>query len=124
MKYLCLVYIEEKSFEAMSEGEWDGLLNEALDSDERLRKSGHYVSSIPLEFVKTATTVRLRDGRRSVTDGAFAETKEQLGGMVLIETKDLDEAIELASRIPMARLGSIEIRPVRMLERQDPAAPR
>lgn len=119
MKYLCLVYIDERKFDAMSGRERDSLGNEALDSDDRLRKSGHYITSEPLEDVQAATTIRVRNGKVSVTDGPFAETKEQLGGFILIEAKNLDDAIAAASQIPMARLGSIEIRPVRRLERKE-----
>lgn len=118
MKYLCLVYIDERKFDAMSERDRDSLGNEALDSDDLLRKSGHYITSEPLEDVHAATTIRVRNGKLSVTDGPFAETKEQLGGFILIEAKNLDDAIAAASQIPMARLGSIEIRPVRRLERK------
>jgi hypothetical protein len=119
MKYLCLIYIEERKFDTMSQRERDSLGNEALDSDDRLRKSGHYITSEPLEEVHAATTIRVRNGKVSVTDGPFAETKEQLGGFILIEAKNLDDAIEAAAQIPMARLGSIEIRPVRRLERKE-----
>jgi hypothetical protein len=122
MKYACLVYLEEKLFEPMSQAESDGLVNEALDHDDKLRESGHYVSSEALAEVGTATTLRVRDGRLSVTDGPFAETKEQLGGFIIIEATDLDDAIRAASTIPMARLGSIEIRPVEQLQRK-PVAP-
>ena len=123
MKYMCLVYIEERKLAAMSDRQLGELVNEALDSDDRLRDSGHYVTSAALENVQAATTVRLQDGKRSVTDGPFAETKEQLGGFILIDVGDLDEAIELAAKIPMARLGGIEIRPVQELARRDLAAP-
>src|SRR4051794_264363 len=107
MKYLCLVYIDERKFDLIPQHELDSLVNEALDSDDRLRRSGHYVSSQALEDVRTATTLRVRDGKLSVTDGPFAETKEQLGGFIVIDAKNLDDAIRAASQIPMARLGSI-----------------
>jgi hypothetical protein len=117
MKYLCLAYVDEKLLDAMSEAEWRSTVDASLDSDERLRKSGHYVTSQALENVAAATTVRVRSGKLSVTDGPFAETKEQLGGFILIEARDLDEAIAVAAAMPQAVLGSIEIRPVRELAR-------
>jgi hypothetical protein len=118
MKYVCLVYLEEKLFEPMSQVDRDRLVNEALDHDDKLRESGLYVSSEALAGIRAATTLRVRDGRLSVVDGPFAETKEQLGGFIIIEAKDLDDAIKAASTIPMARLGSIEIRPVEELVRK------
>ena len=108
MKYLCLVYLDEKR------------LSEVPDSEckaygDGLRTSGHHIAAQALQSVDTATTVRVRNGKVSVTDGPFAETKEQLAGFYLIDAKDLDEAIQLASKIPPARVGSIEVRPVRQL---------
>jgi hypothetical protein len=116
MRYLCLVYLEEKKLIALSQGELDAFVAEALAYREALRKSGHHVVSNALEPVQAATTVRVRNGRVSTTDGPFAETKEQLGGFVLIDARDLNEAIRVASRMPSARLGSIEVRPIRELE--------
>jgi len=118
MKYLCLVYIEEKTLDAMSENGLDALIDESLAYDKVLRKSGHYLVSEALQPVQAATTVRVRNGKLSVTDGPFAETKEQLGGFFLIDARDLNDAIQVASRIPPARLGSIEVRPVMELRRQ------
>jgi hypothetical protein len=118
MKYLCLVYIDENVLDAMSERDYDALTESALDSDETLRQSGHYVSSNALQSVRTATSLRLRDGKLGVTDGPFAETKEHLGGYILIEAADLSEAIALAAKIPMVRIGTIEVRPLRELERK------
>ena len=115
MKYLCLVYIEEKKLDALSKSEFDALVAEALAYDDVLRKSGHYVSSEALQSVRTATTLRTRNGKLSMTDGPFAETKEQLGGFILIEARDLNEAIHVASKIPPGRLGSIEVRPIEEL---------
>jgi hypothetical protein len=106
MKYLCLVYSEERELEAVADGE-------CVAYDAALRESGHCLASEALQPVQTATTVRVRNGRVSVTDGPFAETKEQLAGFYLIEARDLNEAIQLASRIPPARVGSIEVRPIR-----------
>jgi hypothetical protein len=117
MKYLCLVYLEEERLEAMAEGEWRQLVNALLDGEDRLRASGHYVNSGALENVAAATTVRVRDGKLSVIDGPYAQTKEELGGFILIDAGDLDAAIAAAAGLPQARLGSIEIRPVRELTR-------
>ena len=118
MKYLCLVYIDEKKLDALSEGERQAFVDESLDYNEVLRRSGHYVATDALQPVQTATTVRVRNGKLSITDGPFAETKEQLGGFFLIDARDLNDAIQVASRIPLARLGSIEVRPVIELRRQ------
>ncbi|MGH6929015.1 MAG: YciI family protein [Dongiaceae bacterium] len=116
MKYLCLIFTEEKKLEALSKDEWDALLREHLDFDETLRKSGHFVVAEALQPVQTATTVRVRNGRLSTTDGPFAETKEQLTGFFLIEARDRNDAVQVAGRIPSARLGSVEVRPIRACE--------
>jgi hypothetical protein len=113
MKYLCLVYIDEHVLDAMSQSDYDALSAAALLSDETLRQAGHYVTSNALQSVRTATSLRVRDDKLSVTDGPFAETKEHLGGFILIEAADLTQAITLAARIPMAKIGTIEVRPVR-----------
>jgi hypothetical protein len=115
MKYLCLVCIEEKKLDALSGMEFDALNREALAYEEELRRSGHFVVAQTLEPVQTATTVRIRNGRVSTTDGPFAETPEQVGGFFLVDAKDLNEAIRVASKIPSARLGCVEVRPVREL---------
>ena len=115
MKYMCLVYYDEKTLEALSKSEYDALVEEVLAYREVLRKSGHYITSDGLQPVETATTVRIRNGRVSTTDGPFAETKEQLGGFMLIEARDLNDAIRVASQIPPIRLGCIEVRPLRDL---------
>jgi hypothetical protein len=112
LKYLCLVYADEKTIAALSDSEWSALVDENLGLCEELRTSGHFVSAAPLDSVKKAITVRMRNGKASAVDGPFAETKEQLGGYYLIEARDLDEAIQIAGRIPGARLGSIEVRPL------------
>jgi len=112
MKYLCLAYEEEKKLNALSESEWAALREETLAYVEELRKSGCLVTAEPLQSVRTAATVRVRDGKVSRTDGPFAETKEQLGGFFLINARDLDEALEVAAKWPSARLGSIEVRPI------------
>ena len=108
MKYLCLVYLDEKRLGELPD-------EECVDFDTAIRKSGHCSASEALESVQTATTVRVRNGKVAVTDGPFAETKEQLAGFYMIEARDLNEAIQLASKIPPARLGSIEVRPIRPL---------
>lgn len=112
MKYLCLAYEEENRLNSLSRGEWDLLRRETLDYVEELRQNGYLLSAEPLQGVKTAATVRVRNGKLSITDGPFAETKETLGGFFLIDARDLNEAIRIASRWPSARLGSIEVRPI------------
>jgi hypothetical protein len=117
MKYLCLVYLDEKRLDELPD-------EDCVEFDTAIRRSGHCVASEALESVSTATTVRVRDGKTSVTDGPFAETKEQLAGFYMIEARDLDEAIQIASRIPPARVGSIEVRPVRPIRETVAAARR
>ena len=109
MKYMLLIYMEEQ---AMSETERQKCYVESAQLARQLHANGQYLDAAPLHPVATATSVRMRDGKRIVTDGPFAETREQLGGFFLINAKDLDEAIGIAARIPAARLGSVEIRPV------------
>src|ERR687885_446938 len=106
MKYLCLVYGEEQALAKMPD-------SHCLAYDDEIRKSGHCIASEALQPVSTATTIRVRNGKVSVTDGPFAETKEFLAGFYLIEARDLNEAIQLAARIPPAQVGSIEVRPIR-----------
>ena len=108
MKYLCLVYGEEEKIATMDD-------RECLACDTQMRASGHCVASEALQPVATAATVRIRGGKLSVSDGPFAETKEQLAGFYLIEARDLNEAIQIASKIPPAQFGSIEVRPTREL---------
>lgn len=112
MKYLCLIYDDEKLVAGMSKTESDAFMGEYFAFTNDIRTSGHYVAGEALQPVSTATTVRVRNGKASTTDGPFAETKEQLGGFYMIEAKDLNEAIQVTTRIPSARLGSIEVRPV------------
>lgn len=112
MRYLCLVYIEEKKFNALSMSEMDALVADALAYDDVLRKSGHYIVSDALYPAQTATTLRMRGDELSITDGPFAQTREQLGGFILIEAHNLNEAMHIAAKIPRGRLGSIEVRPV------------
>jgi hypothetical protein len=106
MKYLCLVYGEEQAIANVPD-------NHCVAFDEEIRKSGHCIASEALQPVATATTVRVRNGKVSVTDGPFAETKEFLAGFYMIEARDLNEAIQLAAKIPPAQVGSIEVRPIR-----------
>ena len=106
MKYLCLVYLDEERMNELPDAD-------CVAYDTAIRKSGHCLASEALEPVHTATTVRVRNGKLSITDGPFAETKEQLTGFYLIEAQDLDEAIQIAAKIPLASVGSIEVRPIR-----------
>ena len=106
MKYLCLVYLDEKRLDELPD-------EDCVEFDAGIRNSGHCIASEALQSVQTATTVRVRSGKVSITDGPFAETKEQLAGFYMIEARDLNEAIQIASKIPPARVGSIEVRPIR-----------
>ena len=124
MKYLCLIYEDERALDALSESEWNGVQGECLAASEELQRSGHVLASEALQPVRTATTVRLRGGRLSTTDGPFAETKEQLGGFYLLEARDLNDAIQLAARIPSARRGCVEVRPVLELPADRPGTGR
>ena len=111
MKYLCLVYGEEQKMQEVDD-------RHCLAFDDSIRKSGHCIASEALQPVATATTVRVRNGKVAVTDGPFAETKECLAGFYMIEARDLNEAISIASRIPPAQVGSIEVRPIRPIREQ------
>ena len=118
MKYLCLIYDEEKKLGGMSKTESDAFMGEYFAFTEGIRKSGHYVAGEALQPVQTATSVRVRNGKVSTTDGPFAETKEQLGGYYLVEAADLNDAIQVAARIPGAKTGSIEVRPIMVFSNQ------
>jgi hypothetical protein len=109
MKYMLLVYLDEQG---LSETEREHCYVESAELAQDLNSSGQYLSAGPLHPTSTATSVRVRQGKRLVTDGPFAETREQLGGYYLVEARDLDEAIGIAERVPIARVGTIEIRPV------------
>ena len=109
MKYMLLIYLDER---ALSETEREACYVESTQLAHQMKSSGKYLAANPLQPTSTATSVRVRDGKRFVTDGPFAETREQLGGYFLIDAKDLDEAIAIAARIPMARKGTVEVRPV------------
>ena len=112
MRYLCLIYDEEAKVAAMSKSDSDAFMAEYFAFTEGIQKSGHYVAGEALQPVQTATTVRVRNSKVSTTDGPFAETKEQLGGYYLINARDLNDAIQIAAKIPSARLGSVEVRPI------------
>jgi hypothetical protein len=111
MKYLCLVYLEGKKLRAVPD-------TECMACGTGLRNSGLLLAAEALQPIETATTVRVRNGNVSITDGPFAETKEQLAGFYLIDARDLNDAIQVASKIPPAREGSIEVRPIRELDAQ------
>lgn len=120
MKYLCLIYDEQKKLADMPKPERDRFMGEYFALTQALKESGQYVAGEALQGVETATTVRIRGGRLSTTDGPFAETKEQLGGFYMIEARDLNAALQVAAKIPSARTGSIEVRPVVDLSKQRP----
>jgi hypothetical protein len=111
MKYICLGYMDPKKWETMSESERNAFIDECFAYDDVLRKSGHFVGGEALQGPQNATTLRFRNGEVSVTDGPYAETKEQLGGILILETKDLNHAIQLMSKHPGVRGGDFEIRP-------------
>ena len=112
MQYLCLIYDAESEWLKMSQAEQGKMYEEYRKFTEDIKASGNHLGGNQLQPISTATTVRIRNGKRLTTDGPFAETKEQLGGFYMIEAKNLDEAIEIASRIPSAKVGSIEVRPL------------
>lgn len=113
MHYLCLIYYDENKLDGMPEAERLSLYREAYAHYDDLVRRGHGLAGEPLESVQMATTVRVQRGKTSITDGPYMETKEQLGGFILLEAKDLDEAIAIAATIPPARLGGVEVRPIR-----------
>ena len=113
MKYLLLCCHEEKKLDSMPKSECDAIMEETVAYCEALKKSGHLIGVEQLEPIQTAMSVRVQNGKLSVTDGPFAETKEQLGGYFLISARDLNEAIQVASRFPSVRFGTMEVRPIR-----------
>jgi hypothetical protein len=115
MKYLCLIYLDEKQLDGMPAGELSALNAEHLDFNDSLRTTGHFIVAEALEPARATACVRVREGKRSVTDGPFAEAKELVAGFYLLDARDLNEAIEIAARIPSARLGTVEVRPARQL---------
>jgi hypothetical protein len=116
MRYVCLIFAEENETRALPQSEQEALLAEHEQLHAALHKSGRFIAAEALQPAQTATTVRVRRGRISATDGPFAETKEQLGGFYLIEASDLNDALQIAAKIPCARIGTIEVRPVRECE--------
>jgi hypothetical protein len=112
MKYLCLAFEEESKLNALTREQWASLRQETLDYVKDLREGGYLIATEPLQSASSAVSVRVRDGNLSTTDGPFAETKEQLGGIFLIDARDLNEAIQIAAEWPSARIGTIEVRPV------------
>lgn len=112
MKYVCLGYFDEKQWEALSESEQNALIDECFAYDDVLRKNGHNVGGEALQSPRNASTVRWKNGKASVTDGPFTESKEQLGGILMLEARDLNHAIQLISKHPGVKVGPFEIRPV------------
>ena len=121
MKYMLLIYSAEDAGPAGDSPEWQEMMAGFFRFNEEVRASGGFIAGDPLEAVSTATTVRVRDGERIVTDGPFAETKEHLGGYYLVEAEDLDQALEWAAKIPTATYGSIEVRPLMEITIPPPA---
>ncbi|KDM91647.1 YciI family protein [Photobacterium galatheae] len=119
MKYVALVYYDESTLKALSQAEWDALNRECMACGESLRSRDYMIGGEALLSTQTATTLRVRNGKVDITDGPFAETKEQLAGFYLLDVRDLNEAIQVASQIPPARYGSVEIRPVRELQTEN-----
>lgn len=111
MKYLCAVYLEPNCYEGVSAGDMAKLNRDSLAYNDELAKKGHYIAASALQWPGTAKTVRHRGGKPLVIDGPFAETKEVLGGFILIEARDMDEAVRIAEKIPVGKFGSIEVRP-------------
>src|SRR5881394_67362 len=111
MKYICLGYIEENKWETMSESERNAMIDECFAYDDVLRKNGHFAGGEALQSAQTATTLRWKNGKVSITDGPYAETKEQLGGILMLEARDLNHAIQLMSKHPGVKAGPFEIRP-------------
>jgi hypothetical protein len=112
MKYLCLVCFDGAIIDTLPPGEWDTLVRDSAEYDRGLQRSGHFVAAEALMSSDTATTVRMRNGKVSATDGPFAELKEQVAGFILIEAADLNEAMRIGANIPLARIGCVEVRPV------------
>ena len=115
MKYLLLVRVDEKKLEALSPDESRQLDDDSLAYDDTLRKGGHLIAAQALQWARDAAIVRVHKGKATITDGPFVETKEQVGGFILIEARDRNQAIQLASQVPVARLGAIEVREIKEL---------
>src|SRR5687768_11065909 len=119
MRYLCLIYDEEKMWATMSENEANAIMGEYFAFTDGVKKSGHYVAGEALQPTSTATSIRVRQGKTTTTDGPFAETKEQLGGYYLIDAADLDAALKWAAKCPGARHGCVEVRPLGIVSNPD-----
>src|SRR5471032_1131315 len=115
MKFLCLIFFDERVLDDLSKRQYDALVDESLAYDERLRESHQLIVAQALQYAKEAVTLRVRGDDVSITDGPFADTKEQVGGFVLIEARDMSEAMRVASGFPVVQLGGVEVRPVREL---------
>lgn len=124
MKYLCLIHINEQTLDALPQAEAAAYRQASLAYVAELERRGQVVAWNALQRVGTATSIRLRNGRMSITDGPFAETKEQLGGFILLEARDMNQAVALMADLPHARLGSVEVRPTWELEQKEPSAGR
>ena len=111
MKYICLGYIEPNKFECLSETDRNAMLDECFSYDDELRKNGHFAGGEALQGPQSAATLRWKDGKVSITDGPYAETKEQIGGILILEARDLNHAIQLMSKHPGVKAGPFEIRP-------------
>ena len=116
MKFMFMIFHDEDELNALPAREMQTLVDSALDYDDEIRRSGHYIVSNALQSARTARTIRVRSGKVSTTDGPFAETKEQLGGYYLIEARDLNDAIQVAAKIPGAKMGTVEVRPIQVFE--------
>jgi len=116
MRYLCLIYLDEKELDALPAAEVNSLNVRHLELNEALRESGHFVEAEALEPIASTACVRPRNGKFTVTDGPFIETKEQVAGFYLVEARDLNEAIQIAAKLPGGALGTVEVRPVRQLQ--------
>lgn len=116
MKYLCLVYVNEKTIEALSPTESQALDDESLGHDNTLKKSGHLLAAQALEPARKAATIRVCAGKASITDGPYAEAREHVGGFLLIDARDWNEALQIASKVPVARFGAIELRGIKELK--------
>ena len=118
MKYLCLIYSDERQWPKLPKADANSMTAEYSAFTDAIKRSGHFLGGDGLQPTTTATTVRVRNGKVATTDGPFAETKEQLGGFYLVEARDLNDALQVASRIPGARVGSIEVRPIMTFEQR------
>ena len=116
MKYLCLIFVDEQMYDALPQSEQNAYIKEHFALDDALREQGHLIVTEALQPAKSAATIKVRNGKLSITDGPFAETIEQLGGFYLIEARDLNDAIRIAAKIPSARIGTVEVRPILELE--------